>query len=742
MRFHFASGFSSTIQLFSYSGPLLLFTVLSIAPNDEDAVRCKIVALIKADSIEEALLTMESFRKLPIDFSFFKDMMAPVPQVLPPIQWLPRAASSCYPRLTAGSVALSSKFNNCTTAAYCKYRQNWLNEALDLLKGQDGNSAAMLLQSQILSRMGKMDASLDIYQKLQKSKIESMEINLVAGLVSAGRASEVQGVMDVLKVKATSSFELAYNTACSLISRNKYSDAEQLLLSARRNCREEGKGEMAILSKGSPARVVKPHHLLNVLHFKGTTWHCTCHREASHSEGFGGLIAIANFVIFSMIIRIGQETLMEENLADDDVEIELAPITVQLAYVQQLMGRTQEAAEAYTEFIKRNLGDESSLAVATNNLVSVRGAKDVSDSIRKLDRLMEKSSGPQNFHLANGLDLKLLPKQREAIYANRVLLLLHSNKIEQARELVAMLPDMFPDSVMPVLLQAALLVRENKAGKAEDVLDQFSEKHPDNSKVVLLARAQVAAAAGHPQVAAESLAKIPDIQHMPATVATLVSLKERAGDIEGAVAVFDSSIQWWSNSMAEDSKLSLIMQEAASFKLKHGRKEEAARLYEELVKTHGSIDALVGLIKTAAYADIDKAEAYAKQLKRCLTSGAKNLENGPSLGITEPFEAKGKEKAKKKRKRKPRYPKGFDPANPGPPPDPERWLPKRERSSYRPRRKDKRAAQVRGSQGAVVKETVNTNVKSSQTSNPKGAPQSAVSEQRKSSKSSRKKSRN
>lgn len=34
--------------------------------------------------------------------------------------------------------------------------------------------------------------------------------------------------------------------------------------------------------------------------------------------------------------RIGQETLMEENLADDDVEIELAPIAVQIAYVQQV----------------------------------------------------------------------------------------------------------------------------------------------------------------------------------------------------------------------------------------------------------------------------------------------------------------------------------------------------------------------------------------------------------------------
>ncbi|KAG2281107.1 hypothetical protein Bca52824_052327 [Brassica carinata] len=50
------------------------------------------------------------------------------------------------------------------------------------------------------------------------------------------------------------------------------------------------------------------------------------------------------------------------------------------------------------------------------------------------------------------------------------------------------------------------------------------------------------------------------------------------------------------------------------------------------------------------------------------------------------------------------YPKRFDPANPGPPPDPEIWLLRRERSSYRPRRKDKRTAQIRGSQGSVTKQ--------------------------------------
>lgn len=92
----------------------------------------------------------------------------------------------------------------------------------------------MMLESQILFRLGKMDACVDIYQKLQKSNINSLETNFVAALVSAGRSTEVQGTMDALRVKPTSSFELAYNVACSLIERNLYKDAEQLLMSARR----------------------------------------------------------------------------------------------------------------------------------------------------------------------------------------------------------------------------------------------------------------------------------------------------------------------------------------------------------------------------------------------------------------------------------------------------------------------------------------------------------------------------
>ncbi len=111
--------------------------ILLVAPSDEDAIRCKVVALIKEDRIDDLLSVIQASHRLPVDLSFFK--------------------------------------------AYCLYRQNKLDESLELLKSQEGTSATMLLESQILYRLGKMDACIDIYQKLQKSKIDSLEINFVAG---------------------------------------------------------------------------------------------------------------------------------------------------------------------------------------------------------------------------------------------------------------------------------------------------------------------------------------------------------------------------------------------------------------------------------------------------------------------------------------------------------------------------------------------------------------------------------
>ena len=56
----------------------------------------------------------------------------------------------------------------------------------------------------------------------------------------------------------------------------------------------------------------------------------------------------------------------------------------------------------------------------------------------------------------------------------------------------------------------------------------------------------------------------------------------------------------------------------------------------------------------------------------------------------------------KKRRHKIRYPKGFDPANPEafPAPDPERWLPKNQRSDFKKKHRKKQGL-FRGPQGST-----------------------------------------
>ena len=58
---------------------MILFTVLSIVPTDEDAIRCKVVALIKDDKFDDYLIkdvkingALSVINSFPIDLGFHK----------------------------------------------------------------------------------------------------------------------------------------------------------------------------------------------------------------------------------------------------------------------------------------------------------------------------------------------------------------------------------------------------------------------------------------------------------------------------------------------------------------------------------------------------------------------------------------------------------------------------------------------------------------------------------------------
>jgi hypothetical protein len=102
-----------------------------------------------------------------------------------------------------------------------------------------------------------------------------------------------------------------------------------------------------------------------------------------------------------------------------------------LNYIFQLQGQTQEAMGTYVHMTKEKSADPSSRAVASTNLISLKGTKDAADNLRKLDRLIEKSTAPNQLQLVESLDFKLSPRQKESLYSARVLLLLHENKTDQ-----------------------------------------------------------------------------------------------------------------------------------------------------------------------------------------------------------------------------------------------------------------------------------------------------------------------
>ncbi|CAI5515336.1 unnamed protein product [Closterium sp. Naga37s-1] len=728
--------------------------ILAASPGDADALRCKAVALIQNGSVAEALKLMEA-PNAPPDMAFEK--------------------------------------------AYCLYRLNRLSEALSLLGSVERTADTLQLEGQVLYRLGDSAACISRFEELIKrhrldqSQLE-VKTNVLAAYVMGGRSGEVKGLMESqLRVAPRDAFDVAYNAACALIEMRDYRAAEEMLLLAR---------------------------------------------------------------------RVGQEVLIDEELSTQEIEDELAPITVQLAYTQQMLGRRMEALESYLAFLKRKPADAPSAAVAVTNLLALRNARDVVDGLKRLDRVVAvtekggkegKGEGVEVVFLEN-LETKLSRKQKAAVMLNRFLLLVAANRLDEARASLPSVERLLPDTDDPLPLHAALLIKEGRTDDLPAILSSLaaSSTSPSGSapaepgtepgavaggeagggagagvqggeggfsrvQSARLLSAQAAAMAGRWAQAATELGQVEGIQHRPAVVATLMDLKERAGDVAGAKAVVDAAVEWWQNHMDVASSATdlaaireALLRAAAEFKARHGATQQAADDWQALRKLAASptlktqalaglvsctsqvdpasglqalrklaasptlkTQALGGLVSCTSQVDTVTAEKLATDIP--LMPGTSRLEHfqnfqivmrvskTPALPCATPLAvtaeklatelppmpgtsgldvssllqrpgpstfshsaaaaaraakrpapddesaaasaaaaASERARAKKKRKRKVILPKGFDPANPGPPPDPERWLPKRERSSFRPKKKDKRKVDVRGAQGAAV----------------------------------------
>ncbi|XP_068043436.1 signal recognition particle subunit SRP72 [Anomalospiza imberbis] len=401
-----------------------------------------------------------------------------------------------------------------------------------------------------------------------------------------------------------------------------------------------------------------------------------------------------------------RQSLSEDSdVTEEDIEAELAIIHGQMAYIMQLQGRTEDALQLYNQIIKLKPTDVGLLAVIANNIITINKDQNVFDSKKKV-----------KLTNAEGVEHKLSKKQLQAIEFNKALLAMYTNQADQCRKLSASLQSQSPEHLLPVLIQAAQLCREKQHAKAVGLLQDFADQHPASAAEIKLTMAQLKIAQGSVTKACMILRSIEELQHKPGMVSALVTMYSHEEDIDSAIEVFTQAIQWYQQHQPKSPVHLSLIREAANFKLKHGRKKEAISDLEELWKQNPKdVHTLAQLISAYSLVDPEKAKVLSKHLPSSDTMSLKvdvdALENshgatyvrkkaGKLTGDNQQKEQGQGEVKKKKKKKKGKLPKNYDPKVT---PDPERWLPMRERSYYRGRKKGKKKDQVgKGTQGSTT----------------------------------------
>ncbi|CAL8268987.1 unnamed protein product [Boreogadus saida] len=395
----------------------------------------------------------------------------------------------------------------------------------------------------------------------------------------------------------------------------------------------------------------------------------------------------------------------DTDMTEEDIESELAVIHSQMAYIMQLQGRTEEALQRYNQVIKLKPSDVGLLAVTANNIITINKDQNVFDSKKKV-----------KLTSTDGVEHKLARRQLQAIDFNKALLAMYTNQAEQCRKLASGLQTQNPGQPRPVLVQVAQLCREKQHGKAIEQLQQFAEQHPESASGIKMTMAQLYLTQGHVTKACDILRSIEDFKHKQGMVSALVSMYSHEEDIDSAIEVFSQAIQYYQSQQSGSPTHLALVREAANFKLKHGRKREAISDLEQLWKQNPKdIRMLAQLISAYSVVDADKAKSLSKHLpspdSMALKVDVEELENSHGAtyirkkaakpaGDAVPKEQGNVEIKKKRKKKKGKLPKNFDPKAT---PDPERWLPMRERTYYRGKKKGKKKEQVgKGTQGATA----------------------------------------
>ncbi|ORY71549.1 uncharacterized protein BCR38DRAFT_330549 [Pseudomassariella vexata] len=409
-----------------------------------------------------------------------------------------------------------------------------------------------------------------------------------------------------------------------------------------------------------------------------------------------------------------------EDLSEDEKKAELLPIMVQHVYVLARLGKETEAAALQKAITVSEIPEAPTRAVAQHNQMTV-GADARNPFLTQ--RLMQSATS------LSGNDV-LFEIQASVLRRNRHALDLQTQKFRGVASSTSTLiskiaaPTASTEIAGLGVINAASHARL-EAGKTAitQILPMLEKRPTDVGLLLTIIQLYVQTKNLNPALSlletflkrleTASTPDHADVRFAPGLVAIVVALYRLQGRQNSILTELAKASAHWRSNQKESA--TSLLREAGVQLLKSSNSDDlasAGATFESLVSSsRHDTTAIAGLVASFATSDYTKVEPYLQKLTPVerltagtdihglLDSGVASVANTASQSKKRAAEAEPERTAKRRRKRK--LPKDYVE---GRQPDPERWLPLRDRSTYRPKgKKGKKRAQD-ATQGGAVKE--------------------------------------
>lgn len=404
--------------------------------------------------------------------------------------------------------------------------------------------------------------------------------------------------------------------------------------------------------------------------------------------------------------NICRQTMENEEATDEEIASELNIIQAQIAYAKQLMDNNKDALDIYNQILKQKPTDTSLVAIVNNNIVSINQDQSIFDSKKRMKIA------------TTDLDQTKLAKfQRRVILMNNLLLLLNTNQNKLVQEEFNQFKKLYPNDnqIDLLLVNVALLFNEKQAQKSVKLLEEAIRNDSYNleDKIrLVLSLAQLYLEQKDFKASIKALKSLDVLTYRLAIISAIVSLELVMKNHQGAIEFLKESIDWLKENSNNKNVLYVLYKEASNIMIQNNDSKNAISMLEELRKANPTDPKLIiNLINAYSQVNMIKARELAKELPQIeqlvseidvdlyessnWSAGAKYAVKKTLIGTGDSLNKKSTklqkgttdEKVKRKRKRKPKLPKNYDPKVK---PDPERWLPNWQRTTYKKKKNDRK----------------------------------------------------